>query len=109
MSHLTHGGRIVPILAGPQQHEPATPEMAAVKNDSGEHLEHANLLQDQRDGLSAMTRQSKALDHESLEMPCLKERGLFALPTEGDGKLVVLFSCQTRSRLMSPESTWHIC
>ncbi|KAJ5091899.1 hypothetical protein NUU61_006769 [Penicillium alfredii] len=85
MSHLTHGGRIVPILAGPQQHEPATPETAVVKNDSGEHLEHANLLQDQRDGLSAMTRQSKALDHESLEMPCLKERDLFALPTEGDG------------------------
>jgi hypothetical protein len=25
-----------------------------------------------------------------LEMPCLKERGLFALPTEGDGKLVTL-------------------
>lgn len=33
-------------------------------------------------------RQNKAMDHKSLEMPCLGERGLFALPTEGDGKLV---------------------
>lgn len=26
------------------------------------------------------------MDDQSLEMPCLRERGLFALPTDGDGK-----------------------
>lgn len=88
MSHLTHGGRIVPILTGHQQHPESTvAEMVAVRNKP---LEDILLLQDQQeDASAAKTRQSKALDRESLEMPCLKARGLFALPTEGDGKLAI--------------------
>ncbi|CAL5870586.1 uncharacterized protein PFLUO_LOCUS4825 [Penicillium psychrofluorescens] len=70
MAHLTHGGRIVPILTGHDHDEP-TPISPP-------------LLQDQYDE-EAIARRSKALDRESLEMPCLKKRGLFALPTEGDG------------------------
>lgn len=42
-------------------------------------------LLDQQEDTSFM-RHNKAMDQESLEMPCLKERDLFALPTEGDGK-----------------------
>jgi hypothetical protein len=79
MSHLTHGGRIVPILTG---HEHQVQE---------ELPQTADPLQDQQAELLAKTQQNNStMDHASLEMPCLKERGLFALPTEGDGKLVTL-------------------
>ncbi|OGE48285.1 hypothetical protein PENARI_c030G03835 [Penicillium arizonense] len=74
MSHLTHGGRIVPILTG---HEHQVQE---------ELPQTADPLQDQQAELLAKTQQNNStMDHASLEMPCLKERGLFALPTEGDG------------------------
>jgi hypothetical protein len=81
MSHLTHGGRIVPILTTGHEHQ--------VKD---ELPQTADPLLDQQAELSAKTHQNNTttMDHASLEMPCLKERGLFALPTEGDGKLVTL-------------------
>ncbi|OQD85036.1 hypothetical protein PENANT_c011G03129 [Penicillium antarcticum] len=70
MSHLDHGGRIVPILTGHEHLKEELPQTA-------------DPLQVQQAELSARTQND--MDHASLEMPCLKERGLFALPTEGDG------------------------
>lgn len=86
MSSLTHGGRIVPILTG-QQQQPAnsTPETAVLETRLPRPF-HSSPLLDQPDETAAMC-QKGASDLASLEMPCLKERGLFALPTEGDGKV----------------------
>lgn len=87
MSSLTHGGRIVPILTGHEQPPfPTTPETHLLdKPPIAQTIDEPSLL-DQREESLAM-RQNKAMDQKSLWMPCLEERGLFALPTEGDGKL----------------------
>lgn len=87
MSSLTHGGRIVPILMGHQQQpldSTTTPETATLESRPSTSSFHTSLL-DQPDE-SAIMRHKRAIDLASLEMPCLKERDLFALPTEGDGK-----------------------
>ncbi|KAJ5587223.1 uncharacterized protein N7459_002988 [Penicillium hispanicum] len=91
MSTATYGGRIVPILTG-HQHADSTPESNLLENHplsplpslppQSMPIDQAALL-DQRESTPVM--RLKALDQQSLEMPCLKERGLFALPTEGDG------------------------
>ncbi|KAJ5098308.1 hypothetical protein N7532_005309 [Penicillium argentinense] len=98
MSESLHGGRIVPILRGhEQQHLDSTPSTANVL----EHHPFPNIiakapLLDQREDNMALDK--KSLDLKSLEMPCLKERGLFALPTEGDGNcLYYSFSDQLYS------------
>lgn len=90
MSALTHGGRIVPILTGHEQHQQlldsTTPSPAVLQNNCSPSTIDQTPLLDQLVDSEAM-RRKKTLDFSSLEMPCLKERGLFALPTEGDGKL----------------------
>lgn len=88
MSLLTHGGRIVPILTGHEQPPPfsTTPETDLLESQPLSPINDVPLLLEQQEETLAM-RQNKAMDQESLEMPCLEERGLFALPTEGDGKL----------------------
>lgn len=90
MSTLPHGGRIVPILTGHEQHQqhldPTTPSLDVLENNLPRVAIDQTQLLDQRVESENM-RQDKALDLSCLEMPCLKERGLFALPTEGDGKL----------------------
>ncbi|EPS32634.1 hypothetical protein PDE_07594 [Penicillium oxalicum 114-2] len=87
MSTLTHGGRIVPILTGHEQHHhelDSTPDPPRFL-DSQPLQQSANPpLLDQRTHHDTM-RHRKQVDHACLEMPCLKERGLFAVPTEGDG------------------------
>ncbi|KAJ5165833.1 hypothetical protein N7492_006129 [Penicillium capsulatum] len=79
---LARSGRIVPILAGREQtdstpgvHSPGTGVMAP-------QLPQSLLLGQQGEGL---TGRNKATDDASLKMPCLREHGLFALPTLGDG------------------------
>ena len=97
MATLTHGGRIVPILTGHEQHQQQlgsttlSPDLldgnsprVAPQVAPRVAIDQLPLL-DQRVESENM-RQNKALDLSCLEMPCLKERGLFALPTEGDGK-----------------------
>ncbi|KAF3385411.1 hypothetical protein F1880_002729 [Penicillium rolfsii] len=88
MSTLTHGGRIVPILTGHEQHQQLldapTPSPAVLENNSSRSKIDQIPLLDQRVNSEVM-RQKKPLDLSCLEMPCLNERGLFALPTEGDG------------------------
>lgn len=85
MSLLTHGGRIVPILTGHQQQHPdSTPESSVLDTTSPTYPKPSSLLDQPED--APIMRQPKAIDLASLEMPCLRERGLFALPTQGDGK-----------------------
>ncbi|KAJ5690397.1 hypothetical protein N7462_004789 [Penicillium macrosclerotiorum] len=87
MSTLTHGGRIVPILTGHQQHQhldSTTPSSDVLQNHIFPPAIHPSPLLVQQEDTPAI-RQNKASDHQCLEMPCLKQRSLFALPTEGDG------------------------
>ncbi|KAJ5402053.1 uncharacterized protein N7487_007949 [Penicillium crustosum] len=88
MSLLTNGGRIVPILTGSDSHDP-TLEVPASLDTSlpsiplspiSSHPTIPRLLQDQQ-----ASKQAKPTHHASLEMASLQERGLYALPTEGDG------------------------
>ncbi|KAJ5740188.1 hypothetical protein N7493_000060 [Penicillium malachiteum] len=82
MSLFTHGGRIVPILQPPNP----TPESTSL-DQIPLHLNatpsSSFSLLDQREASPTMPK-LKPMD-KSLEMPCLEERGLFALATEGDG------------------------
>lgn len=100
MSLLTNGGRIVPILTGSDSHDP-TPEMPAPLDASLPSIPPSipvspissqptipRLLQDQQ-----ASKQAKPMHHASLEMASLQERGLYALPTEGDGKSITPVTC----------------
>ncbi|KAJ6102449.1 hypothetical protein N7486_004876 [Penicillium sp. IBT 16267x] len=85
MSLLAHGGRIVPILTGHQQQHPdSTPESSVLDTPSPSYPNPSPSLLDQPENAPVM-RQPKAVDLTNLELPCLRERGLFALPTQGDG------------------------
>ncbi|KAJ5178024.1 uncharacterized protein N7500_000723 [Penicillium coprophilum] len=86
MSCLTNGGRIVPILTGSDSHD--TTLEAPALDASLPPIPHSSmstpptmprLLQDQQ------ISKAKHMHHASLEMASLQERGLYALPTEGDG------------------------
>lgn len=89
MSLPTHGGRIVPILTGHEQPPDSTrPNTDLLDKQSLPLRNDGPPVLDQPEETLA-SRQNKALDLKSLEIPCLEERGLFALPTEGDGKHVV--------------------
>ncbi|KAJ5200148.1 hypothetical protein N7491_009051 [Penicillium cf. griseofulvum] len=88
MSHLTNGGRIVPILTGSDSHDP-TLEVPALLDASLCPIPPSSisstpttprLLQEQ-----IPKPNPKPMHHASLEMASLQERGLYALPTEGDG------------------------
>ncbi|KAJ5106886.1 hypothetical protein N7456_003561 [Penicillium angulare] len=90
---LTHGGRIVPILAGHQaaQHPypNMTPMSTSIDTFSPSNSHDVPLLDHKRD--TPAGRQNKAMDLKSLEMASLQERGLMALPTEGDDQLYGTF------------------
>lgn len=91
MSSLAHGGRIVPILTGHEQPPPfpTTPETQLLdKPPIAPVIDEPSPLG--QGEVTLATRQNNAVDQKSLAMPCLEERGLFALPTEGDGKLAFL-------------------
>lgn len=96
MSLLANGGRIVPILAAHEQHHPDSTSPLNTDLLAQYPLPQTTAqvsLLDQRQSTSPIrqdvspTRHKKSVDLESLEMPCLREHGLFALPTEGDGKM----------------------
>ncbi|KAJ5893634.1 hypothetical protein N7495_005325 [Penicillium taxi] len=77
MSHTTHGGRIVPILTGHQQQI----------HDSTIQLKQHHSLPRTIDS-PQLQRSSNSMPAKSVnceDIPCLRERDLFALPTEGDG------------------------
>lgn len=86
MATLAHGGRIVPILTGHDQQLDSSSSVNLLENNALPPHFPSSLLLDQHED-SSPTRHHKAMDHASLEMPCLKEHGLFALPTEGDGTI----------------------
>ncbi|PYH91762.1 hypothetical protein BO71DRAFT_384876 [Aspergillus ellipticus CBS 707.79] len=75
MADVQNGGRIVPIVATPRQHSSSPADDSISKQH-----------QPQSDDMKSNRKpRSKPAETESLELPCLKELGLYALPTEGDG------------------------
>ncbi|CAG8901882.1 unnamed protein product [Penicillium nalgiovense] len=85
MSLLTNGGRIVPILTGSDSHPT---EMPALLDASLPPIPPSSISSPQTMSLSQdrqACKQAKPMHHASLEMASLQERGLYALPTEGDG------------------------
>lgn len=93
MSLLTNGGRIVPILTGSDSHPT---EMPALLDASLPPIPPSSISSPQTMSLSQdrqACKQAKPMHHASLEMASLQERGLYALPTEGDGKPITLAAC----------------
>jgi hypothetical protein len=92
MAHHTNGGRIVPILEGTDCHDAALkkrqtldtslPSISPSLNFASSILPSATMPRLSQD---RHAKRVKPADHASLEMPSLQERGLYALPTEGDG------------------------
>ena len=89
MSLVTNGGRIVPILTGSDSRDP-TLEGSALLDASLPPISiplipspstTPRLSQNQQ-----ACKQAKPVHNASLEMPSLQQRGLYAIPTEGDGK-----------------------
>ncbi|CAG8334245.1 unnamed protein product [Penicillium salamii] len=90
----TNGGRIVPILAG---HDPLHPKSLDQPTlpASIPHIQNPHEISPSPpippnsppmlDTLPDKRHNPTSTGHPSLEMPVLKERGLFALPTDGDG------------------------
>ncbi|KAA8652472.1 hypothetical protein EYZ11_009266 [Aspergillus tanneri] len=79
MADLPNGGRIVPIVSPARQRYALTPP-----DDEVEVKDSQQLPQLSESRPSKHTR-SKTVETECLELPCLTELGLYALPTEGDG------------------------
>lgn len=89
MSHLINGGRIVPILTGSDSNDP-TLEVSAFLDASLPPIPMSPIS-----STATMPRplqkqifKPKPVQSQSLDMPSLEERGLFAFPTKGDGKLI---------------------
>ncbi|KAJ5340563.1 hypothetical protein N7541_009687 [Penicillium brevicompactum] len=87
------GGRIVPILTGHDPLHPKSLDQSTIPtsisqiSDSDETSSSSSnppISPPVQDRVSDQTRK-QGMGHPSLDMPALKERGLFALPTEGDG------------------------
>ena len=94
MSLLTNGGRIVPILTGSDSHDPTEvptlldASLPPIPPSSISSSQTLPVLQDQQ-----ACKQAKPVLHACLEMASLQERGLYALPTEGDGKPIPPAPC----------------
>ncbi|KAL2862331.1 OTU domain-containing protein [Aspergillus lucknowensis] len=80
MADVPKVGRIVPIIA-PPHHDFA--DGSLISDIKHEKQQPEELPQDPRAQESRNTRSK--LDTECLELPCLSQLGLYALPTEGDG------------------------
>ncbi|KKK22962.1 hypothetical protein P175DRAFT_077714 [Aspergillus ochraceoroseus IBT 24754] len=81
MADVPQGGRIVPIIA-PHQHGP--PDASFISNPEHHQEQPEQFPQLTQSRRSRYTR-VKAAETECLELECLNELGLYALPTEGDG------------------------
>ncbi|RAL14055.1 OTU domain-containing protein [Aspergillus homomorphus CBS 101889] len=76
MADVPNGGRIVPIIAAPRQHYSSSP---------ADELVNTQPLPQSKTSKSSRSTRIKTAEAECLEIPCLNELGLYALPTEGDG------------------------
>ncbi|PWY84863.1 hypothetical protein BO70DRAFT_289623 [Aspergillus heteromorphus CBS 117.55] len=95
MADVQNGGRIVPIVATPRQLSRSSTDDSLSKplqSPSEPHPEAQAQVQAQvqaqppsEDMKSNRKSRSKTTEAESLELACLKELDLYALPTEGDG------------------------
>ncbi|KAL3464290.1 hypothetical protein BJX64DRAFT_100751 [Aspergillus heterothallicus] len=106
MADVQKGGRIVPIIA-PHPHSLSNGslvnEVKHVKQQPDEPPQDSQPR-------GPRTRRGK-IDTECLELPCLSQLGLYALPTEGDGNvslslstqsfIYALFSCSSHSSSIS--------
>ncbi|KAL2796332.1 hypothetical protein BJX66DRAFT_139923 [Aspergillus keveii] len=80
MADVQKGGRIVPIIA---PHPHSLSDGSLVNEIKHRKQQPEELLQDSRPR-EPKNRRGK-IDTECLELPCLSQLGLYALPTEGDG------------------------
>ncbi|KAL2853276.1 hypothetical protein BJY01DRAFT_232357 [Aspergillus pseudoustus] len=80
MADVQKGGRIVPIIA---PHPHSLSHGSLVNEVKHEKQQPKELSQDSQ-SREPRNRRSK-IDTECLELPCLNQLGLYALPTEGDG------------------------
>ncbi|KAJ0425600.1 hypothetical protein BJY00DRAFT_183651 [Aspergillus carlsbadensis] len=80
MADVQKGGRIVPIIA---PHHHGLSDGSLVNEIKHEKQQPEELSQDSQPRESK-NRRGK-IDTECLELPCLSQLGLYALPTEGDG------------------------
>lgn len=99
MSLLSHGGRIVPILTGHDQHIHSNSSneqhsLNAIPPNSSCPTSAFSLLDQQQ--TANTSHPAIAMGEQTLEMPCLRERGLFALPTDGDGKDIPVWCIRTK-------------
>ncbi|PWY96604.1 OTU-like cysteine protease [Aspergillus sclerotioniger CBS 115572] len=76
MADVPNGGRIVPIVTTARQHYSSSPTNEVMVKTPQQPSEKVKLPRNTR---------SKTMEAETLEIPCLNELGLYALPTEGDG------------------------
>lgn len=81
MADVPNGGRIVPIVSpARQQHQMySLPSPPAEPDDQPRHSQLSQ-------SLPTSSTRPKPDDPACLKLPCLTELGLYALPTEGDGK-----------------------
>lgn len=98
MADASNGGsgRIVPIIMPRSNPDPMPLSVNEVEVNGSEtepqqqqeeELQKQELLQQSNKAASGRkpTRNGIMAEAESLEIPCLNELGLYALPTEGDG------------------------
>lgn len=84
MADVSNGGRIVPIVT-PDQPLPRVQEIQQINENAKE--QQSEQQQEQQQQPKARKTRNKLLETaEVLEIPCLNELRLYALPTEGDGK-----------------------
>jgi len=87
MADVSNGGRIVPIVTPTPtvevQEQETPPSESPQPQEEEQELKKLGKRQQPR----RKTRKNSIFeDAEVLEIPCLNELGLYALPTEGDGK-----------------------
>lgn len=102
MTDVPTGGRIVPVIEAHQhysispadeavadQHPPTqqlTTQPPQPQQEEDSDGRSSQKLPSQSQAKSSKSTRSKNAETECLELPCLSKLGLYALPTEGDGK-----------------------
>jgi len=87
MADVSNGGRIVPIVTPTPTVEVQVQQQETPPNESQPQEQQEQKKLEKRQQPKKKTRKNSIFeDAEVLEIPCLNELGLYALPTEGDGK-----------------------
>lgn len=89
MPTSTLSGKPIPVTMPRQKRSSATPVSEPELSRAKKRRHVSNHTR------SSRTARSQTAETESLELPSLNERGLYALPTEGDGMFSVIDSVYT--------------